>query len=392
MRAYLLAVTLVATTASAQPALGERMLVAEDQRAPTDAELATLKQGLGSPDAATRRQAVRAIGRLERADLLPVISPLLTDRNTDVRIEAINALGQVARGQDGLSAAKSRLLARARAEQTPRVRGVAAATLGRLPYTGAADVQQVEHVLAQMLPPASKEQRAAVVNLDEIAGTVEGLEALIRQSGKTSPPEADTIARLRGVGTIEGRAQDAETLARIRRLVRAALIAAGRPEAELLEAGVADPDDEVRRLTMIAARVDVPNREPILRKGLGDSEARVRYEALQTWGRTLLNQACAPVLSALRDPNVHVRLLAIDLLGNGCSDTKQDAIRSLRAVAEAVSSSSTSWHAPAHALVALAKLSAADARTLLPLYVAHTLWQVRMYAAQAAGKLSAIDE
>src|SRR6266545_4657232 len=97
MRAYLLAVTLVATTASAQPALGERMLVAEDQRAPTDAELATLKQGLGSSDAATRRQAVRAIGRLERADLLPVISPLLTDRNTDVRIEAINALGQVAR-------------------------------------------------------------------------------------------------------------------------------------------------------------------------------------------------------------------------------------------------------------------------------------------------------
>src|SRR5262245_1604395 len=88
----------LATSAVAQPALRERMLVAEDQRAATDADLAALRQGLGSRDPATRRQAVRAIGRLERPDLMPLISRLLTDPDGDVRIETVNAIGQLARG------------------------------------------------------------------------------------------------------------------------------------------------------------------------------------------------------------------------------------------------------------------------------------------------------
>src|SRR5918993_5307736 len=120
---YVLAFLLVAAPVVAQPALRERMLVAEDQRAATDADLEPLRQGLGSRDPATRRQAVRAIGRLERPDLMPLISRLLTDPNNDVRIEAVNAIGQMARGAEGLAAAKSRLLARVKGEETPRVRG-----------------------------------------------------------------------------------------------------------------------------------------------------------------------------------------------------------------------------------------------------------------------------
>ena len=100
------------------------MLIAEDQRASTDADLTPLKQGLRSPDVMERRQAVRAIGRLERPDLMPIISPLLTDRHPDVRMETVNAIGQLARGADGVKAAKTRLMARVRGEQTPRVRGV----------------------------------------------------------------------------------------------------------------------------------------------------------------------------------------------------------------------------------------------------------------------------
>src|SRR5262245_2609 len=105
---------LLASTASAQPALLERMLVAEDHRAQSASDLDALKQGLSSRDPATGRQAIRAIGRLERPDLMRIISPLLTDTNADVRIETINAIGQLARGAEGVASAKTRLLARVR--------------------------------------------------------------------------------------------------------------------------------------------------------------------------------------------------------------------------------------------------------------------------------------
>jgi dipeptidyl-peptidase-3 len=385
MRLVLL-LCLLTSSAFAQPALRERMLIVEDQRASSSADVDTLKQGLSSRDPATRRQAVRAVGRLERPDLMPLVSRLLTDPNHDVRIETINAIGQMAKGADGVAAARTRLLARVRGEQVPRVRGAAAATLGRLQYTTAADVQQAERAIAPLVPMA-----ASVANLDEIAGAVEGLEALIRQSGKLAPPTADTLARLRAAARIEGRAQDTQVLVRIRRLATAALTAAGRVNRELLEAGAADPDDEVRRLTMVAARADIDGREAVVAKGLGDTEARVRYAALQSWGRSLQKQSCAPVLTALRDANEHVRLLAIDLLGNGCAEPAR-AVAVLHAMAQTITPARDMWHAPAHAIVSLAKVAAAEARPLLPVYVTHPVWQVRMYAARAAGALQATEQ
>jgi cyclophilin family peptidyl-prolyl cis-trans isomerase/HEAT repeat protein len=376
---------LIAGPALAQPALRERMLIAEDQRAPSDADLAVLRQGLSSRDPATRRQAVRAIGRLERPDLIPLISRLLTDPNNEVRIETVNAVGQLARGAEAVAAAKSRLLARAKGEKAPRVRGVVAATLGRLPYTTAADVQEAERAIAPLVP-----MMVTVANLDEVAGAVEGLEALIRQSGKIAPPSADTIARLKAVSTIEGRPEDRELLTRIRRLARLALNAAGGATLDLLTSGMADSDDEVRRLTMIAARANIEKREGILKLGLIDREPRVRYEALQTWVRAFPQQSCGPAMGAVRDENAHVMLLAIDLLPNACPPGDRQAATTLAALAQTLSASRT-WHAPAHALVALAAVDAKEAEKLLPLYAAHPVWQVRMYAARAAGTLKAAD-
>ena len=225
---------------------------------------------------------------------------------------------------------------------------------------------------------------ATVANLDEMAGAVEGLEALIRQSGKLAPASADTLSRLRAAATIEGRAQDAEVLKRIRRLATMALTAAGAVDRVQLEAGVQDADDEVRRLTMIAARLVPDAGEVVLMKGVADAEARVRYEALQTWGRTRQKQSCAPILAALRDTNPHVMLLALDLLGNGCPDAAV-AHGAVEAVAQTITSSARDWHRPAHAVVALAKIAPDAARKVLPLYVTHPTWQVRMYAARAAG-------
>ena len=69
---------------------------------------------------------------------------------------------------------------------------------------------------------------------------------------------------------------------------------------------------------MVAARNDVEGREAVGDEGLADVNPRVRFEALQTYGRAFQKTSCDPVLTAVRDPNPHVSLLAIDLLGNGC--------------------------------------------------------------------------
>jgi cyclophilin family peptidyl-prolyl cis-trans isomerase/HEAT repeat protein len=387
MKAMVMLMLLAAPAWAGQPSLRERMLRAEDSRAQSEADLAPLRQGLNSPDARVRRQAVRAIGRLERADLMPLLTRSLGDPNADVRGEAANAVGQLARGPKGLADAKTRLLVRTRMERTPRVWAVVAATLGRLPYTTAADVRQVEAALARVLPTPT----TTAVQLDELVGAVEGFEALARQSSKIAPFTATTLERLRAAAALEGRAQDAEKLTRIRRLATLALTAAGAVTRPQLEAGIKDRDDELPRLTMIAARASLEGREGVIVQGLADSSPRVRYEALQTWGRQLLKASCAPVLTATSDANPHVSILAIDLLGTGCP-IDQNPAATLQALAQAVPSKPADWHRAAHALVALAKTAPAEGRKLLPPYVSHAIWQVRMYAAHAAGALAAVDE
>jgi len=366
--------------------LRERMLLAEDSRAQTDGELATLRRGLTDRSPTTRRQAARAIGRLERPDLIPALTRALGDANADVRAEAVNAVGQLARGPNGVAAAKPRLLARARIEQDPRVWGVVAATLGRLAYTTAADVQQVETVIARVLPGPA----ATSIQIDALLGAVEGLEALARQSSKISPLGGQTLSGLRAASALEGRAQDADKLTRIRRLATLALVASGGVTRSQLEAGIADPDEEMRRLTMVGARTPIDGREAVVQRGLTDSHPRVRYEALQTWGRFVQTTPCGPILEAIRDSNPHVSLLAIDVLGGRCSNDASVADR-LEAIAEVLTTQPRAWHAPAHALVSLAKAAPDRAGKLLPRYLAHPTWQVRMYGAHAAGALRAAD-
>ena len=63
----------------------------------------------------------------------------------------------------------------------------------------------------------------------------------------------------------------------------------------------------------------------------------------------------------------------------------------LQKEAEALPATGATWHRAAHAIGSLAKASPADVRTLLPRFVGHPTWQVRAYAARAAGATSAIE-
>src|SRR4051812_7381201 len=73
-----------------------RLIAAEDARGRTAADLATLREGLSSASAAVRRFAARSVGRLERADLIADLAPLLSDGNGGVRGAAADAVAQAA--------------------------------------------------------------------------------------------------------------------------------------------------------------------------------------------------------------------------------------------------------------------------------------------------------
>lgn len=368
-----LAALLVASTAAAQP-VRERMLLAEDARGPGAEGVAVLVEGLASRDAAVRRQAVIALGRFERPALTAPLAPLLADPDPRVRAEAANALAQVADASN-VATVQSRLLDRLASEVDPAARAAVAASVGRLPYTDAAQVTRAEQALATLLHAQSDPTVKA--------GAARGLEALVRGSRKLAAPDAATIEALLAAAGL-GRGDGDERLARVRRFAWLALAQTGRFDRTSLASALDDPDAEVRRLAIAAAGTETPldDRVSLLRKGLSDRNPRVRYEALNAWGRRLQTTSCEPIREALDDGDAHVRLRAIDLLGAGCGDgLPADTLESL---ARGLRPAPAPWHTASHALVSLARVAPDRAAPLFGRFSGHDTWQVRMYAARAA--------
>lgn len=359
------------------------MLRAEDARAVGPA-LAPLQEGLAHSNASTRQRAVRALGRLERVDLIPVIAPLVEDSDPRVRAEAYNALGQSARAAGSAAEVQTRLLDRETSEQDAAARGVLTATLGRLPYGAPEDVRRAEALLARVLSDSASDSSA-----DALVGAAKGLEALVRVSRKTAQPESSTVERLRSAAQ-RAEGGDRASLARVRRLAWLSLVTLGSFDASMIGGATADDDEEVRRLAMAAAASDavIERRASLLQAGLRDTAGPVRYEALRGWGKHEQQTSCVPVQHAVRDASPHVALLAIDLLGNGCGDGLP--VDTLQGLAAALTPRPREWHRPAHALVSLAKVAPEGARMALPRYVQHPIWQVRMYAARAAAVLAEV--
>ncbi len=205
-------VALLTAPALAQAPLSTRLLLAEDARILSLETHALLAEGMKSPDAKLRAQAVRAAGRFETPALLNDIMPLLTDQDLDVRRWASIATANSARlftapAIDGLT----RVMDTAK----PADWGLYAAALGRIAMATPDEFQRVEKTLAAVLPaPASSGQvvparpRAAVArDAAQIEGAARGLEALTRLSGKVAPLGADARSRLYLVVETAGRAR-----------------------------------------------------------------------------------------------------------------------------------------------------------------------------------------
>jgi cyclophilin family peptidyl-prolyl cis-trans isomerase/HEAT repeat protein len=389
MKKLLIVLIFCASTASGQ-SLPERMLQAEDARPTTDAGLAPLMEGLKGTG---RRTAVRAIGRMERPEMIPLIAPALND-GVGIRAEAANALAQMATTPAAVADVQKLLLTRAATDaslNTWESWGEIAAALGRLSYDTAAQVAETEAVLLTGLPaPDSMND----VETAALVGSTRGLESLARivRTKKLPPLGERTWDLLRWAATAQRPAADPRS-AVIRRLAMAALVTGNQATTSVIERGLNDSDAEVRRFAAVAAGSDarIDERDRVLKIALADKDARVRLEALRSWARLLQKTSCAPIKTALSDPNTHVRLQAIDQLGAACP-VAQGAADDLATIARSLDARPRQWHAPAHALVALARQQPDAARALLPRFTQHPTWQVRMYAARAAGTLNAIDD
>jgi hypothetical protein len=188
-----------------QEARRRTILAIEDARAPVGDDVRALFELARVNISDTPQMALRALGRLERRDLITnVLSHL---QGGQERGEAANALAQSFRGKpletvevgrleqmalDALRAAGGREFAKT----TPTL-GDISRSIGRLPYATPAQVKSAEGFLRQVLektvcPPPPRPDSAH-------EGAARGLESLARLSRKVATLEEETIGVLRAL-------------------------------------------------------------------------------------------------------------------------------------------------------------------------------------------------
>ena len=167
-------------------------------------------------------------------------------------------------------------------------------------------------------------------------------------------------------------------------------------DASLVD-GARHPDARVRviarraRGRIVDPRFAARDSLPPLRAPMvwPEPQWRLRYRALAG-----TRDDCGALRAALADSAWPVRLRATDLIGAGCAPDDSLAavlrgwIDALPADASRRAAGDVSWHAAAHALVALARARPDEARPRLARAASHRQWQVRIYAARAAAVLS----
>lgn len=368
------------------------VLEAADRRGASTEALRTLLGGSLSAAAETRADAALGMGRQQRLELGGVLVPLLADPVAQVRREAV--VGALLAWSDALSyqsgsavrarprrapipdAAQRLLDAVAhvlRNDSDPTTRGLAATALGRVPWPRGPYADMVAELREQIADAPS----ATAAEPEPVRGMVRGLATLLgRPPGRLDDAVIDDPALGDLLVEIATEADDPLT----RRYAVSALTARGRLPGELVDRLLADPDAEVRRLTLMG---DVPappeQRARWLSGALEDGELRVRLAALGAlrWlpDRDRCDRARA-VLEGGRGP--HERIAAIARL-QGCDDTA--TTRLLAATAEALHEHGPHWHLALAALGPWAERERPAAEATLMAAAEHPAWQVRAGAA-----------
>jgi cyclophilin family peptidyl-prolyl cis-trans isomerase/HEAT repeat protein len=353
------------------------VLAIEDARAPLSDDLRALLSAARSGSPVVQRAAVRALGRLERRDVVTDLLSYLHARDPEVSDEAASALALALRGQPlpGVPADQQTQAVLEALVASPG-RDAVYRAVGRLPYTTADQVRQAERQL-----------RTAIAERPPAMGGLRGLESLARLNRKFLPFEDSTLERLRAVATSRERTYSST----VRRIAMAALTSSLGADTMTVGAALKDEEPEVRRLAALSlagagSAIDGARRIDLLQDALSDRSPMVRLEALKGWVRRGVGEhGCALVMTALGDSDPNVILYALDALGDQCKD---DVLVTDRLTAEARSPAAMgAWQREAHALVALARRAPDRAALAMTGFASHTRWQVRMYAARAAAAM-----
>ena len=369
------------------------IIQAEDARGKGPEGIDPILAGLKSPS--LRAIAIRAVGRLERPDLVGHIIPYLDSQS--VRAITAEALAQALQGlpaperrtavERALVDSVFRILCdRATAENDASTKGILARSIARLPFGESRQARAADSVLIK-LAPIRIEQRESY---PAMAGVAHGLYTLARSRrtlGNLSPPSVDWLRRAALLGLREPGANV------VRRPAWLALTANGTVDRRDVSGAISeDTDPQVRRLA-VAALPNVQDstfqREQLARVA-HERDPTIRLEWVRVYRLLVASLDCGPLLAALSDTVQHVRLAAIDALAGPCPDRDKVAA-ALRTMIDAGPGGATprsprgvSWHARAHALVALARVDSGVARELLRRDSHHPVWQVRMYVARGA--------
>lgn len=346
----------------------QELIAADDGRIAAPQELETVRSSLGSGSALLRMTAVRALGRTERPELLPLIVPLLHDSSDSVRTAAAHAVGDVARETGGAEARRVLFEALPAAGAAGRAGGAMAETLGRLGTDASAARQTVE----RLTPFLSHDDTARI-------GVLRGLYFLARQpAARAAVADAGDALRRIALGSTGATTRHV----RERTLSVAILALARAADEAMLTRALQDAATYVRREAVAAASTlsDTAAVRRIATRASADQAGAVRYEAVRLHAARLsATHGCAPVVDAVRDSDVHVSLLAIDLLGTVCRSADHAPL-----LDSIISGPGATWHPVAHAVVSLAATDAPRSRPGMHRLAAHASPFARTYAARAA--------
>jgi len=374
------------------------VLSAEDARASTPQQLQILLNAAGNPDASLRAQAVRALGRLERPSLVDSIAQHLDDPDPVVRAHSADALAQSVFGSDG-SRVLDTLAGRAEVEQDPWVRGVLARSLGRL-HLGRVGLGRVENTFAQLgrisstLLSLSHAFDGGPLPDSALVQVALGIESFVRLNVDKLPANGAMKDRLRDLlGTGLDRTDAGRDAMHVRALATMALGEAGALDAESMRRALDDPAPDVRAdAARFLGTLPEPDRRKLVGRALADASPHVRFAAV----RSLIPQprtssSCSTLeAAATGDTAWSVKFIALAGLQQPCPDRSAQRTLLRRVAGSFDPAGARDWHEPAIALVGLAHIAPASARTLLPRFLTSPDPFVRAWAAQAAGALGRV--
>lgn len=253
-------VVVVSSTGFAQKDVQLRILKAEDERRWN----ADLKELLSNSNAAVRKRAALAAGRIGNEDSVAALANLLQDKQVDVRAMAAFALGEV----EAPSGADSLLSVLKNTNEPPIGRARAIEALGKIAGALPREQEARRLELGAAIVDSLKTEAASSDSLFAILG----LTAVLRSRPANAGP---TVAKFLTHADARVRADAGNTLARLR-------LNDGNEQLRKLLNTDADPIVRANAARVLGATEDKASFDSLLKHAVEDPDSRVRVSAIRS--------------------------------------------------------------------------------------------------------------